>query len=93
MPNPRYGNLRTLHCCRAQTENDGASNRNIDFLTYYWEILGKEGHKNRMSGSKIMVIFLNLTKQRDSCPVSNDQFYYLNNQNCLKCLVPILKIN
>ena len=35
MPNPRYGNLRTLHCCQAQTDKDGASNHKIDFLTYY----------------------------------------------------------
>ena len=69
MPNPRSGNLSTLHFCQAQTDNDGASNHKIDCLTYYYEILGNEGHQNRISGSKVMVIFLNLTKQRVSCPV------------------------
>ena len=69
MPNPRYGNLRTLHCCQAQTDKDGASNHKLDFPTNYYEILGNEGHQNRISGSKVMVILLNLSKQRVSCLV------------------------
>ena len=44
-------------------DKDGASNHNIDFITYDKEILGIEGHHNRMSGLKGMVILLNLIKQ------------------------------
>ena len=50
MPNPRSGNLRTLHRCQAQTDKDGASNHKTDLIAYDYEILGNEGHQNRISG-------------------------------------------
>ena len=51
-----FFDLRTLDFRKAQTYKDAASNNNLDFLTFYYEILDIEGHQNLISGSKVMVL-------------------------------------
>ena len=69
MRNPKSAHLSSLHFCQAQGVKDDASNNKMDCLTKYAEISGLEVHQNRISGSKVMVILLNLTEQLVSCPV------------------------
>ena len=38
---------------------DDAFSHKIDYVSIFWEILNLEGHPNRITGSKVMVILLN----------------------------------
>ena len=39
---------------------DGASGHKIDYVTIFKESLNPEGHPNRITGSKVTVILLNV---------------------------------
>ena len=39
---------------------DGAFSHKIDYVTIFLEILNLEGHQNHITGSKVMVILLNV---------------------------------
>ena len=49
----------SLQCRHALMVEDGAFSHKIDYVTIYKEILNREVHLNRPTGSKVTVILLN----------------------------------